>query len=112
WPALPAWMNIDPHAAAMSSATSSEQNGSLLLAATMDGNGSGSRGYGPKVIRCFGRISGLATSGGATRNAPATGLRNRAMAWSTVGTPREWAISTTGLVAPLTASARVAVQCS
>ena len=37
WPASPASMNSEPHAAAMSSATSKAQNGSLRLAMVTDG---------------------------------------------------------------------------
>ena len=37
WPASPASMNSEPHAAAMSSATSKAQNGSLRLPMVIDG---------------------------------------------------------------------------
>ncbi len=57
-------------------------------------------------------MSGLETSGGATRKAPATGRLKSGMPWIAVGTPSEWATSTTGRSALFTALTTLAVQSS
>jgi hypothetical protein len=54
----------------------------------------------------------LATSGGATKKAPATGLTNCGMACTAAATPSECATMTTGLSASFTALATLAVQSS
>src|SRR6476660_2408952 len=68
-PAAPISTKRLPQARARSRARASERYGSLLLATTMVGKGSRSRGTGAKSFNGLGE-SALSTSAGATRRAP------------------------------------------